>query len=71
MIRIELPVAVARPVPDVLAYVTDLERLAEWQSNVVSVTKETDGPMGPGTRLREVRRGVLRIAELEARGSRR
>ena len=57
MIRIELPVDVARPVHDVFAYVTDVERLAEWQPNVVSVTKETEGPMGRGTRLREVRRG--------------
>jgi len=57
VIRIELPVDVARPVQEVFAYVTDLERLDEWQPNVVSVTKETDGPMGEGTRLREVRRG--------------
>jgi uncharacterized membrane protein len=57
VIRIELPVDVARPVQDVFGYVTDLERLGEWQPNVVSVTKETEGPMGQGTRLREVRRG--------------
>jgi uncharacterized protein YndB with AHSA1/START domain len=57
VIRIEVPVDVARPVHEVFAYVTDLERLEEWQPNVVSVTKETDGPMGEGTRLREVRRG--------------
>ena len=57
MIRIEIPVDVARPVRDVFAYVTDLERLGEWQPNVVSVTKQTEGPMGQGTRLREVRRG--------------
>jgi ligand-binding SRPBCC domain-containing protein len=41
----------------VFAYVTDLEKLAEWQPNVISVTKETEGPMGRGTHLREVRRG--------------
>lgn len=57
MIRIELPVDVARPVQEVFAYVTDLERLSQWQPNLVSVTKETEGPMGRGTRLREVRRG--------------
>jgi carbon monoxide dehydrogenase subunit G len=57
VIRIEIPVDVARPVQEVFAYVTDLERLGEWQPNVVSVTKQTEGPMGQGTRLREVRRG--------------
>lgn len=57
MITIELPVDVARPVQEVFAYVTDLERLGEWQPNVVSVTKETEEPMAQGTRLREVRRG--------------
>ena len=41
MIRIEIPVDVARPVQEVFAYVTDLERLGEWQPNVVSVTKQT------------------------------
>jgi uncharacterized membrane protein len=59
VIRIELPVDVARPVHDVFAYMTDLEKLAEWQPNLVSVTKEGDAPMGRGTRLREVRRGPL------------
>jgi len=57
VIRIELPIDVARPVQDVFAYLTDLDRLSEWQPNVVSVTKETAGAMGKGTRLREVRRG--------------
>jgi carbon monoxide dehydrogenase subunit G len=57
VIRIELPVEVARPVQDVFAYVTDLERLSEWQPNVISVTRETEGPLRQGTRLREVRRG--------------
>jgi carbon monoxide dehydrogenase subunit G len=71
VIRIELPVEVARPVQEVFAYVTDLERLGEWQPNVVSVTKETEGPMGQGTRLREVRRGpfgrnVEAIVEISA-----
>ena len=57
MIRIELPVDVARPVQEVFAYVTDLDRLGEWQPNVVSVAKQTEGPMGQGMLLREVRRG--------------
>jgi uncharacterized protein YndB with AHSA1/START domain len=57
VIRIALTVDVDRPVQEVFAYVTDIERLAEWQPNVVSVTKESEGPIERGTRLREVRRG--------------
>jgi len=56
MIRIEIPVEIRRPVDEVFAFVTDPARLPEWQDTTVSVTKETDGPVGPGTRLREVRR---------------
>jgi uncharacterized membrane protein len=57
VIRVGLTVQVDRPVEEVFAYLTDPERLAEWQTNIVSVTKETAGPVGPGTRFREVRRG--------------
>ncbi len=57
MIRVELAIEVHRAVDEVFAYVTDPARLADWQPNLVSVSKETAGPMGAGTRLREVRRG--------------
>jgi len=73
LIRVELTVVVDRPVEEVFAYVTDPLTLAEWQPNLVSVTQETDGPMGAGTRLREVRRGpfgrnveaIVEVAEYE------
>jgi uncharacterized protein YndB with AHSA1/START domain len=73
LIHVELTVVVDRPVEEVFAYVTDPAKLAEWQPNVISVSKETDGPMGPGTRLREVRRGpfgrsveaLVEVAEYE------
>jgi carbon monoxide dehydrogenase subunit G len=42
MIRIELTLQVDRPVEDVFAYVTDTAKLATWQPNLVSVTKETE-----------------------------
>jgi uncharacterized membrane protein len=57
LIRVDLTVQVNRPVEEVFAYLTDPANLAEWQTNVVSVTKETDGPVASGTRFREVRRG--------------
>jgi uncharacterized protein YndB with AHSA1/START domain len=73
LIHVELTVVVDRPVEEVFAYLTDPLTLAEWQPNVVSISQETDGPMGAGTRLREVRRGpfgrtveaIVEVAEYE------
>ena len=45
-----------RPVDEVFAYVADPANLGEWQTNLVSITKETEGPVRSGTRFREVRR---------------
>jgi ligand-binding SRPBCC domain-containing protein len=59
LINISFPVQIARPVEDVFAYVTDLDKLHEWQPNVVSVTNETGGALKQGSRLREVRKGPL------------
>ena len=41
---------------DVFAYLDQLERHGEWQSEIVSTTVETDGPARVGTRVREIRR---------------
>jgi carbon monoxide dehydrogenase subunit G len=57
VIRVEFTLRVDRPVEYVFASVTDPAKLATWQPNLVSVTKETEGPVGVGTRFREVRRG--------------
>jgi len=59
MISFTIPVTIERPIAEVFAYVTDIDRLAEWQPNVISVTNETGGPIAKGTRLREVRRGPM------------
>jgi len=41
---------------DVFAYIDDLERHGEWQSQIISVTRETDGPTRVGTRATDLRR---------------
>jgi hypothetical protein len=41
---------------DVFAYLDEVERHGEWQREVVSAQLETDGPVGVGTRVREIRR---------------
>lgn len=57
MIEFVIETVIERPVGEVFAYVTDPARLSSWQANTVSVVRETDGPLGLGTRLREVHRG--------------
>ena len=41
---------------DVFAYLDQLERHGEWQSQIVSTRVETSGPVGVGTRVREIRK---------------
>jgi uncharacterized protein YndB with AHSA1/START domain len=57
---------VLRPPADVFAYVTDATKLATWQTNTVSAVPEPAGPIGLGTRIREVHRapGGKQFAEL-------
>ena len=56
MIRFNIDTQIDRPVPEVFAFATDLDRLPEWQTNAVSAVLEADGPLGVGSRVREVRR---------------
>jgi uncharacterized protein YndB with AHSA1/START domain len=49
-------VEIARSPEDVFAYLDDLERHGEWQSQIVSSKRETGGPTGVGTRATDVRR---------------
>ena len=49
-------VEIARTPEAVYAYLDDLERHAEWQSQIVSSKRETDGPTGVGTRATDIRR---------------
>jgi uncharacterized protein YndB with AHSA1/START domain len=53
MIRFSLDVEIARPPHEVFAFVTDPAHLAEWQPKD-EVTQLTPGPIGQGTRFREV-----------------
>ena len=71
MIDFTLHTHIDRPAADVFAFVTDPDRLPEWQTNTVSSV--ADGPMAVGTRLREVHRAaggkevrsVVEVAEFE------
>ncbi|HUB98430.1 MAG TPA: SRPBCC family protein [Solirubrobacterales bacterium] len=57
MIDFTIETEIERPVAEVFAYVTDPDKLADWQTNTVSAEIEGGSPLGLGTRLREVHRG--------------
>jgi carbon monoxide dehydrogenase subunit G len=61
--RIDYSLTIDRTAEDVFAYLTDLERLPEWQSTAVEVRKQTEGPVGAGSRYTDVRRFLGRTIE--------
>jgi carbon monoxide dehydrogenase subunit G len=48
MKRVERQATIAAPPDEVFAYLSDLEKLSEWQAGVVSAQPTSDGPMGVG-----------------------
>jgi carbon monoxide dehydrogenase subunit G len=63
VIRIELTVEIARTPEDVFAFLTDIERLPEWQTSAVEA--HTDGPLAKGSRITEKRRLLGREVDSE------
>jgi hypothetical protein len=49
-------IEIARSPVDVFAYVGDLSRHGEWQSEIVDIHVDTDGPTRVGSRATETRR---------------
>ena len=56
MAPITASIDVNRPPEDVFAYLSDLARHGEWQSQIQDVNVETEGPTRVGTRARERRK---------------
>ena len=54
MIDFTVDTEIARQPGDVFAYVSDPGNLSNWQTNTISAVAETAGPVGVGTRFREV-----------------
>jgi uncharacterized membrane protein len=61
--RFEHEVTIERAPADVFAYLTELGNLPEWQSSIVEIRREDDGPLGVGERFAEVRRVAGRRIE--------
>ena len=53
MIEVEHTLEIARPVDEVFAYLTDIQRIPEWQASAEETSLE--GELGEGARIREVR----------------
>ena len=70
MIAFSFDIEIDRPLEEVFAYVTDPSKLGEWQTNTAEVEQVTEGPLGAGTRLREVhvagRRRIEQVVEVSA-----
>jgi uncharacterized membrane protein len=55
MTKIERSIVIGRPVEEVWEFVHDVANDRLWQTTLVESEQLTDGPMGVGTRVREVR----------------
>jgi carbon monoxide dehydrogenase subunit G len=62
MFRFQLSTEIAKPVHEVWEYLTDPERVPEWQSSAVASHQTSDGPLGVGARLEDERRFLGRRA---------
>lgn len=49
MPQIQRSILIRRPVPEVFAFMDDIRREGDWQSNLVSAEQEPLGPVGVGT----------------------
>lgn len=72
MVRFEIQVDIGRPVGETYRYVTDVGKLAEWQSTLAEARLVSDGPVAVGAQLVEIRKflarrweSVLRVVEYE------
>jgi uncharacterized protein YndB with AHSA1/START domain len=61
--RLEESVVVERPIGEVFEYLTDPDRIPEWQTTALEARRETDGPLRVGSRFRETRKFLGRRLE--------
>jgi hypothetical protein len=61
--RAEESIFVERPVEEVFAYLTDLERVPEWQTSVLFLQLQSPGGLRAGAKLVELRKFLGRKVE--------
>jgi uncharacterized protein YndB with AHSA1/START domain len=62
VVRAEESIVVERPIAEVFAYLTDLDRVPEWQTNVLFLQLQS-GSLRPGAQLVELRKFLGRKVE--------
>lgn len=55
MIKVEHRIVINRPVEEVFAFHENPDNQSKWESGVVEYEQTSEGPIGVGTRIREVR----------------
>ena len=63
MTKLEASVVINRPTEEVFAFVTDIEKLPQWMSELVEAKQTSEGPMGVGTTMSAVASPLGRRAE--------
>jgi uncharacterized protein YndB with AHSA1/START domain len=63
MIRIEQSVVINRPIEEVFAYVTDIDKMSLWMSELVEAKQTSEGPVNVGTTAGAVANPLGRRAE--------
>jgi hypothetical protein len=63
MIEHEVSIQLSRPVEQVFAFLVDTRNLPTWQSNLIEIEQLSEGPLGVGSQVREVRRLGQRPSE--------
>ncbi|MGH2451893.1 MAG: SRPBCC family protein [Candidatus Limnocylindria bacterium] len=66
MINLESSTVINRPVEEVFAFVTDMERRPQWMSGVEELRWTSDGPPRVGSTFRTVRRAMGRRMESDS-----
>ena len=65
MFKFEKSIVINRPQQEVFDFVTDLSNDSKWQSNIESVERVSDGPIGVGSTWRYVTKLLGRKNETE------
>lgn len=66
MAKAEVSTTIDRPVADVFAVLTDVEKNASWSSAAISGRKTSPGPVGLGTTAREISKFLGRRIEVDS-----
>ena len=65
MTKLDTSVVINRPIEEVFAFATDLEKMTQWSAELVEVKKTSEGPVGVGTTFSAVASVLGRQLEVD------